>query len=86
MAKLAVIASRLSIARTATTKPYALASPLTPVAFVSVTTVKYCQRPPPNSLRSISSLTILSELLAMQIFSSVKDPIIRTARPGPGNG
>ena len=72
-------------------------SPITPTDLMSGSTAKYCQqlcselRSPVSSNKrwlyaSSSSRTIASAFFRISSFSLSTAPIIRIARPGPGNG
>ena len=82
----AVMKSVVTTALNATMKPWTLLSPITPTAFIPREAAYAWLIFRYSPAVRISSIRILSASLTMRSCSSVTSPIMRIARPGPGNG
>ena len=73
-------------ARIATTFAYVRPSPMTPTERTGVRIANDCQTDRYSPAALISSMTIQSASRRVSSRSAVTSPMIRIARPGPGNG
>src|SRR5919201_3433036 len=85
-AQSAVIASSDVTARITTGYAYVRSSPWTPTERIAGSTANDCHRSRYRPARLISSCRIESAARRISSRSAVTSPMIRIARPGPGNG